>query len=511
MDCGSGASLQLGRRRVPGRLATGHFAFVGATGSGKTLLQRLLMQSVLPTLGAGQRALVYDPKQHFVSLLAGMNLPCPVRILNPFDRRSVAWEMAEDITSPAAALQAATLLVPSAKADSNPFFTNAARLLVQGVFQALILAFPGTWTFRQVLLILRNKSRLKALLSKFESTSHLVQLLEHPITASNILSTVLTYTAPFEVIAAAWDFASESISLRSWIDEEEASVLVLGNDESNRSALDTVNRFLFKRLSELVLASDEVPDTEDASRTWFFLDEIREAGRLDGLSSLMTKGRSKGACVVLGFQDMSGLREVYGRDVADELVGQASSKVVLRLNSPETAKWASSLFGASEILETHYGTNRSRSSRKLGLNSDRSTGESVSHSVTKRDLVLASEFLGLPETTPQTGLSGYFVTPATGPYFDAIPGPWLASHILPAAKHVPSLVVRPDSHQYLRPWVSGEIPSIDDALHRPRPHQSDSKSGPKSQPRGTQATDSECPNWLPERLGGHERPAKLAG
>ena len=94
--------LQLGRLRVPSECAYSHLALVGATGSGKTLLQRLLMQSVLPRVGEGfgHRALIYDAKQDVLSVLAGMKLSCPIRTLNPLDARAVAWDMAADITCP---------------------------------------------------------------------------------------------------------------------------------------------------------------------------------------------------------------------------------------------------------------------------------------------------------------------------------------------------------------------------------------------------------------------------
>lgn len=443
--------LQFGRQRIPSRLATGHFAIVGATGSGKTLFQRLLMQSVLPRIGEGRgsRALVYDAKQDVLSLLAGMGLGCPVVTFNPFDARSVAWDMARDITSPAAALQAATLLIPEAKNDSNPFFTNAARQLLHGVIQALVQAAPGAWTLRHVLLLVREQEQLQTLLGRFPQTQHLLQFFDHPATAANIVSTVLTYTAPYEIIAAAWDRATSALSLRQWLAGE--SVLVLGNDEANRAALDTINRLLFKRVVELVLAGPEATG-EGSGRTWFFLDEVREAGRLAGLSSLMTKGRSKGACVVLGFQDINGLRDVYGRNVADELVGQASSKAILRLNTPETAQWASGLFGSREVLEASRGQNRGRNFRDLGLPTGSSAGESLSHAIAKRELVLDSEFLDLPETTPQTGLTGFFLTPATGGFRDHLPGAWLTRHLQPADDRVPNVVPRPESDQYLRPW-----------------------------------------------------------
>ena len=166
----------------------------------------------------------------------------------------------------------------------------------------------------------------------------------------------------------------------------------------------------------------------------------------------MTKGRSKGACVVLGFQDINGLRDVYGRHVADELVGQASSKAILRLNTPETAQWASGLFGSREMLESAFGQSRGRNFRDLGFQAGSTSGESVSHAITKREVVLDSEFLDLPETTPKTGLTGFFLTPATGGFRDHIPGDWLAQHLVPPRSDVTNVLPRPEADQHLRPW-----------------------------------------------------------
>ncbi|MFX8836738.1 type IV secretion system DNA-binding domain-containing protein, partial [Acinetobacter baumannii] len=80
----------------------------------------------------------------------------------------------------------------------------------------------------------------------------------------------------------------------------------------------------------MILAREEQPTTAKDSgmqQAWFFLDEVREAGELDGLSRLMTKGRSKGACVVLGFQDIDGMRDVYGDQVANEICAQCNNIV----------------------------------------------------------------------------------------------------------------------------------------------------------------------------------------
>ncbi len=440
--------LRLGRHFFPPQTATGHLAFIGTTGSGKTLLQRLLMQSVLPSVGqgSGQRAVVYDAKQDILSILSGMGLSAPVHILNPLDARSVAWAMAADIKNPAAALQVATMLVPESKNDANPFFTNAARQLVYGALLALMERSAGQWTFRQALLLLRDAKRLQGLLAQSGSTEHLLSHFAHPATAQNILSTVLTYTTPYEIIAACWDQASHALSLSDWFKTE--SILVLGNDEQNRAALDTINRLLFRRLTELAISGSEVNEGT-RRRTWFLLDEVREAGKLDLLGRLLTKGRSKGVAVCLGFQDISGMREAYGRELADDLLAQCNTKVILRLNGPETAAWAAKLFGSREVLESRRGESKNH---RVSLNAEASSGESLSHAITQQPLILDSEIMGLPETSRENGIDALFINPTTGPFRDHIDPAWLSEHLLPPDDSTENFVPRPDEHQYLRPW-----------------------------------------------------------
>lgn len=458
-DVHATTTLRWGRHGLPARAAHGHFACIGATGSGKTILQRLLMQSVLPEIGSGlgNRALVYDAKQDVLSILRGMRLRCPVRLFHPMDVRAAAWDMAKDITAPNAALQMAAMLIPQSSKDTNPFFSNAARHLLFGVLLTFIRRAPGAWSFRQVLLAVRDSPVLRLVLSQEEATRHLLQYFEHEGTFQNIVSTILTCTAPYETIAASWDRASAGFSLRSWMSEE--SILVLGNDEANRVAVDTLNRLVFQRLTELVLGLPE-STTVGRGQTWFFLDEVREMGRLDGLSRLLTKGRSKGAAVVLGLQDVCGLRDVYGREVAEELLGQCNTKVILRLNSPETAAWASKLFGTREVVESSRNLSRSRATRPFGFGLDRSSGESISNGITRREVVLDSEFMDLPETNPETGLSGFFLSPTTGAFRDTLPGTWIARNLLPADRSIPDSQPPPESHQYLRHWCDADVEEL---------------------------------------------------
>ena len=89
-----------------------------------------------------------------------------------------------------------------------------------------------------------------------------------------------------------------------------------------------------------------------------------------------------------------------------------------------------------------------RNFRDLGFQAGSTSGESVSHAITKREVVLDSEFLDLPETTPKTGLTGFFLTPATGGFRDHIPGDWLAQHLVPPRSDVTNVLPRPEADQH---------------------------------------------------------------
>ena len=111
-------------RRRP-RAAALHYALVGRTGSGKSLLMWLHKLAVLPKVGtAGVRALVYDEKRDVVARLLGVCLRGVVKILHPFDLRGVAWHIAADCKAIATALQLAETLIPKKDEGPNSYFTT---------------------------------------------------------------------------------------------------------------------------------------------------------------------------------------------------------------------------------------------------------------------------------------------------------------------------------------------------------------------------------------------------
>ncbi len=440
-----GSRITWGGVNLPREAETSHFLAVGTTGSGKSLTINNLMRQALRDAqpGSDVRALVYDSSKEIMPFLSTLNLEIPVVILNPFDKRCAAWDMASDVTGPATALQIAASLIPEERGGSgNPYFSDTARDLLKEV----MLSFSATgeqWGLSDVLFTMRSPIRLEEVLAQTEEGREVFCLhSKEPRAFYNVLSTARSRLAPFEPAAAAWSRASHKVSLRDWANRE--MVLVLSSCASVRAAGDVINRLIFQRAAELLLDADN----SWQRRSWMVLDEVREAGKLQ-IGSLMNQGRKKGVCAVIGFQDTNGLKSVYTQEVALEILGQCSHKAIFRLESGDTAKWAAETIGQYEeiqILESH-------SHDAIGITRDQRT---KSEQRVTRDVVMPSEFLSIPPTTLSTGLTGYYLTPFVGVYRRLLPlKEFLREGCLSATD--PGFLERSESDQYLEPWTRNDL------------------------------------------------------
>ena len=402
-----------GKLRLKRKDATNHFCVVGAVGSGKTLTLRMLMLDQLPKIkkGSDSCALIYDAKQDMVQIIASMKLSCPVVLLNPFDTRASVWDMAADIDSPATARQLADTLVPEQEKESQPFFSTSVRELITAVVTALILTRPNAWTFRDLLLVMKSKDLLRRLLGANPYTrATAASFLESgETTLGSIIATIATKLGPYESIAAAWEKNHRKVSIKQWVNNE--AVLILGNDERVRATLDAMNRLFVSVAAQQLLSMPE----SDTRLNWLIFDEFAEAGKLAGLESLILRGRSKGCAVVLGFQDIEHVQQVYRVKLANALVGQCGNKCFLRMESPQTAEWAQKCVGDIEKIEVNYSVTNSP---KGGNSSTESFQRQT------RPQVMASQFLELPPS-PEKGLEGYYLTRSVGCYSATyLPAEW---------------------------------------------------------------------------------------
>ena len=474
-----------------------HAIVIGTHRSGKTVTSRLLAQSVLSRIvrSSDQRALILDVKREWLSCLHGMMLRCPIKILNPFDVRSTAWDLAKDFTSPATARELATTLIPDGQEQYTAVAT-ASQDLLTGIMLAFHTNCPGAWTLRDVLLATEDPGLLLQLLTRHPETQRQLDYLALQTNLRQTLATLVSRIAQYRPIAAAWDYATDRISLADWT--TGAFVIVLSSDETIRQPLDTINKAICRRATELLLAQ-----AESALRTtWFIVDDICEAGRLDGLASLLSRGVTRGCRAVLGMQNIESLSDLYGQRTAFEILGLCGNKAIFRLDSQDTAQWASSLFGATDPPPSR-------------ANLFRQDGEVCQIELppsAKQPNVPPSQFITLPHISPSNGLVGYYISPAVGTYHTTLTTEYLNESLLPANPQEPNFVPRPSDHQFLRPWTVADLrrlrlerspspaSSASVSSHSPASTTSDgaSRSAKQSTPPGTPVpTATHGPSPLP--------------
>jgi hypothetical protein len=210
---------------------------------------------------------------------------------------------------------------------------------------------------------------------------------------------------------------------------------------------------MFKMIAETFLSERESPQV---ARLWFFCDELKTAGRLDSLPRLMN-ARSKGVRCVLGFQDFEGLVETYrSAETAKEILNRCTTVSWLKFTSRDTANWASERSGEFERFEY--------------LDTQTRDGSSTSEHLTKREGIMASEFLGLPDFSAGVAHGFHLIKGVRGVF------PSSAHYGFPPNTGIPDFDPRPDAEQLLTPWNDSDDTWLDGGPTKP-------PDGPKPKPQ----------------------------
>lgn len=384
-----------GMHPVPIKDAKRHFLVVGRVGSGKTVTIRILLRSIVPRLRKGKERLVlYDPKRDMLPILAGMGWKPNDKnlwVLNPFDKRSVPWDMAGDIHSPSDAEYLATLMVPPEPGSNAPFWPNSGRAIVSAVILGLMKKRPGEWTLRDLLLSLSSKERVRDIAKNSEwGYTKAAQYLEDEKHIHTIMSTIASSAQRFDIVAALWHNTPGKRRFRVREFMQKSGIAILGYHPRYNPCLAPINAMLVKVFSDHMLSGEEV----ELPQNWVLLDEFRWLGRLDGIEQLLNQGRSKGVSVTIGTQSIEALQEheCYGQQKTESIVGQCANVVFLQL-SPQSAEWAQRYFGSVRAYE-----------ETQSMPDDGTTTRQFSRSLQERSLFLTSTFVGMP--TPDSGRFG---------------------------------------------------------------------------------------------------------
>ncbi|MFO0941533.1 MAG: type IV secretion system DNA-binding domain-containing protein [Pirellulales bacterium] len=440
-------AIQFGNLQMTDTDAAGHTLALGSTGSGKSLILRIMMQSVLPLVGKGLNysALVNDAKQDAMPVLAPYCDPSVICLLSPFDERGYSWNIAKDCDDSITTNELCKALIPE-KADSDAFFRYAARQIIWAVITSFILS-KLDWTLADVLRAIRNIDICRRTIIRHLETSHIVDTyFQNPKLLGDIQATLAAHLMDFDPIAACWEVAHKqgrSVSLTDTMHSER--IIILGNIESARGPIDNINRVIFKRWTDSILSLRD----RNGRKFWTFIDELSEAGPLPSIVPFLKKSRSKGGRAVIAAQSISGLQDsnLYGESVTKDMLSCLSNRFIGRLECPFTADYVSQYVGDQEIEQLSSSTTSSSSGRSETTNRNRKIQKAV----------LPSEVMNVPPCDSEHGLVGLFKLRSSMVCWDAIDSDVLFNQLLvPTDDDVPHFIPRDKRSQYLLPWTKEE-------------------------------------------------------
>ncbi|HTT75990.1 MAG TPA: type IV secretion system DNA-binding domain-containing protein [Candidatus Binataceae bacterium] len=352
--------LQIGAVMIPAKKEPENFLVTGSPGAGKSTLIRHFLRRIAER---GQSAIILDPEREYVQEFYDRKRGD--LILNPRDRRCPWWSpwnefRKESFETDVAALAASMLPdLPNTFAEnaSARFFRESSRTLLEAIFHKV----PEHQTEQILQLLALPREELRQTLVGTPAEP-LIDPGAHE-QGAGIIATATGAVRPFQYLPRHED-TDASWSAQAWAGQPRGW-LFLTSMEDSRAALIRLQALWLDSLVRWLLGAD----LEHAGRqVWIVIDELAVLGYQPQLEQLVTRGRKRGLCVVMGFQNVSQLRSIYGRDRTTTLTSAPTTKVILRCDEAETAEWASEQLGKHEILRLEMTSLAGLSSYREGFN-----------------------------------------------------------------------------------------------------------------------------------------------
>ncbi|MBH1559739.1 DUF853 family protein [Stenotrophomonas maltophilia] len=341
-----------------------HILIYGSVGSGKTEFLKRLLQQIMRMR---KKLFLYDVKGDFTSFadfgasdsepqtrwakrfkkaVVNTVVPRPI-ILSPYDKRGYVWDVACDIHTSMQVEEFARSMIADNPGETNPFFTNAARMIFVGSVRTLIANKPRQWNFTDLNEQL-NKTAAQMqpdILAHYAKAFSLIENAESQ-TTSNVMSTVMSNMQAVEYLAQAWPVVTKRrFSITEWASDSyrgrKAVIVQGGGMELLTSAY--ISSLINTLVGEVI--SPKMTENKDRG-IYIVLDELTSAGRLN-IMPLIDKGRSKGVTFIAAIQELGQLAKVYSQEDAKILPTIVGTHVICQLQMSETRKHVAEMFGTN--------------------------------------------------------------------------------------------------------------------------------------------------------------------
>lgn len=336
----------------PYRTESEHLFAVGAPGAGKSQAIHTLLESIR---ARGDRAIVYDPELDYIR---AHYRPETDLILNPYDARSVGWSPFNDATDKTELDKLAACLWKDPK-SGDPYWSEASRqTFVWATYQFKRL-FPEATLQDLLQMFFGPHELLEWLVRGTPAASHLAGGGNRVTSIKSVMTTGLNSLTHLSA-----DYST--FSIREWVNSRdgEGGILFLSAPETHIESL----RPLLSFWTELVVGALLSRPEDNRPQTWIVLDEFSSLGRIDGLATGPVRLRKYNGSMVLGLQQFSQLQEIYGHETATTIIGQCATKLILRCQDPETAKFMSDQLGRAQVRRVDESISFGANSQRDGVN-----------------------------------------------------------------------------------------------------------------------------------------------
>ena len=379
-DAACSSSVTLAGQRIPLLDETKHFKIIGTTGTGKsTAIQELLDGA----LSRGDRAIIADPDGAYMRRY--FNKERGDVVLNPFDARSMKWDLYGEMTAGHDVDQLARSLIPDHEGADRSWRGYARTFLAAVIRQTHEQGIDDVGELNRLLLVAKS-DELRKLLTGTPAQPFLEE--HNSRMFDSVRSVTSSALSSLEYIAAQ---RADPFSVRAWVKQNakggSGGVLFVPYRAGEIAALrSTVSAWMRLAIFE------SMNQPEGDQRLWFVVDELDALGNIDGLKDALARLRKFGGRCVLGFQSIGQVSSIYGDGEAQTIVENCANTLILRCSASEkggTSRFASQLIGHREV--SRYTRTRSRHDTEVFG----STSESESISI--EPAVMSSEIERLPD------------------------------------------------------------------------------------------------------------------